>query len=1778
MKNYYDILDDHSSDEDLVINNNVNVEEAMGYPNQRPNPDPRYNKGSKKQSSKKLLKPIDNPANDEMKLFQKIFKIKYGWDVKIRSDEATEPNKDWLYIGVEEDKYKKNKLYLIDNKSKMPITHPVVEFNKVVAKIKNGGHGLTMHEVDVIAKVIKKTSIHYKNNYSVTYNKAFPIIGELIDEKLKDPESVKTKEHTRIMNALFKYLINVNLTSILSNQQINLTYYDNNIKPIIKELASIFLIHSEYFGSARHTAIAICEEILLRYNYSNEVSNQLYYALANLHSYAGAGWRREKYKLKLKSNSDLYGEIQKNNEASHNGLRRFIGKAEIQPNRKIDSHSLNVFDITVTEEESNHITGIAPSDSKQNLAVWDNIKDFSVITGVNGIGKTKILDSIHEEKKAKMEKAVKSNDQEISLKDHYHLYADSESNILRNVFGRKGYDFKYEYVYEKLIFYLDTDDYVERENVTKRAKKDINCKIALVLADKILCKMISPGENKKWNEILESLSKKTKSEQEKELKSIINEEHILKVAEHLVFIQNSIVEPMAFAKHLCYQHLQIVINKYSAEEMITKKENDPEFDEKASEHCMKQHGIIPPIKIINSLLTNYLPNFIAEYKYIPYARFKFTRNEAELPRESEIVISLNDGKSPSYKVNKDKKSGEIYKDSETKRISDELYNFLCNADPKTSLNEKQKKEIYDFIGLSHTPGHYEFIIRKIGDNEEDIHPQNLSSGELVAIKILLWSYVSRGLNFEDHQNQLTIDMLDLAKLYVNGINGGNPRINYETSSNKIIEAKYTLPLDFIGLPVDSYVESKNPGASAQNYLIETASLSSIQKNLLLKCLWPNKIKLLLLDEIDKHFDPKLSKALMDILRNEFMHENGKSQIIMTTHRVDTIALAPEGSIFTIEQDNSGIAQISKTHPLLAMFRLTGNLREFTNIHFKVYTEAPDDMRFYEGIYSSLKSYSDQQRFAVNDKFIAWTQEYTDKSSWKQQIISRRCQPSFHSTHSQDNGGGGGKAGVATMTLRGILSSKKKHEQQGDPLDKKVKTFSDSRLDSPFGIIDRDFTKHKEKTDFKLELKDKVLILQRHSIESYLLDPFIICSALNVEDIKKIGISDNLHHAYDRLTSLQKILLNLKAELDTRSNSINNFVQNYFIKLVEYISELVPRDKRPNIMKVAYLHLYLDKVIEILHNELKEKKSNIYLKDLFKIVRIELSNKKKFGFLEGKINNELEDACQEIKEESIKIINFLYSTNINIPNNEPIISTDQSDLLKDTVPIKIILGKDLLVEVAYPRIVLYMRGHTIENFIMFNLDMSDEKKFKEYLLEQIQEVDNLYIPYDLAETFFELNAKLRLQMNSIIKTKKNSEDANSASHDKDFLHSIEDNAIISNIQNLHIDDELSNRECKRSEDEKSILSSTVRDTSISSNNQNNQNGERDSNGSSPPLCIDASIHDPNYHKPFEKLGVNLQSIGTEVSHNIISSVYYIMDNIYVKNDNSDNHPAPLMIEDKSHIKPQSNEKISVNFNDLLYKATISFKSLDFMVDTFRFINEPSVENAQKTLRNVIHLQSIFVGNNMYSMTLSFIDITNQLSKGNVQEAGIQAITTISYVAIPTMLTYTGIPYLGFAYGGLMAGYTGYYVITNAYSLYSEYGTVEWQLKSAVAYKGLYEVFANSPLQHTYDFASNAKWYEIEANTIKLEIEKAQIKKHLEAKGEFGEKLYENIYAHILEAKYSNLEINHIALTIGEQYYEHCISIASVDSNDDHYNCYSEELEILDHVIIGEDGIVLNIEKL
>jgi hypothetical protein len=240
--------------------------------------------------------------------------------------------------------------------------------------------------------------------------------------------------------------------------------------------------------------------------------------------------------------------------------------------------------------------------------------------------------------------------------------------------------------------------------------------------------------------------------------------------------------------------------------------------------------------------------------------------------------------------------------------------------------------------------------------------------------------------------------------------------------------------------------------------------------------------------------------------------------------------------------------------------------------------------------------------------------------------------------------------------------------------------------------------------------------------------------------------------------------------------------------------------------------------------------------------------------------------------------------------------------------------------------------------------------------------------------------------------------------------------------------------------------------------------------------------------------------------------------------------------------------------------------------------------------------MYYGVNGYSSVIGAVDVLRLAYQEEYTQALKQAATTIGYMALPSMLAYTAIPYLGFAYSVGMTIYTGYSAFNNAYSFYLERNDVESMLRSTIAYKDLTKTLSESPLQQLYDFASITKGYEVQINKIHLAMEKAAIKTQLEEKGEFGRKLYEYIYEASVEEKYDLLnkvlqgsitgeeaeaiKAKHIKIISDDQSYEHCMEVSNTDAdtNGEHYYCYNEEQEVLNHILIGDNNYIEIIENL
>ena len=258
----------------------------------------------------------------------------------------------------------------------------------------------------------------------------------------------------------------------------------------------------------------------------------------------------------------------------------------------------------------------------------------------------------------------------------------------------------------------------------------------------------------------------------------------------------------------------------------------------------------------------------------------------------------------------------------------------------------------------------------------------------------------------------------------------------------------------------------------------------------------------------------------------------------------------------------------------------------------------------------------------------------------------------------------------------------------------------------------------------------------------------------------------------------------------------------------------------------------------------------------------------------------------------------------------------------------------------------------------------------------------------------------------------------------------------------------------------------------------------------------------------------------------------------------------------------NEKIQT-IQPIIYKANIGFKAFDTAIDVTRLIYTPTTDNAQKTLMDVAHIYSMYNGINGLSLIPVVYEAINEYSKiGLIQtfyKVGPQFSTTLSYMLLPKMIASFGIPHIGFAYSFGLAIYGGLNTIANIQSLYNEFNHKDFKLNSNIAYQNIAEKLSTTYLQNLYDFTSKAKEYEKEAYKIKLE-----------EKGEFGQRLYEYIYSRVIDEKYdlqTNLKAKHIKVLN----YDHCMEVIELKEEDlsDHYYCYNEEQQILDHIItVGE----------
>lgn len=112
-------------------------------------------------------------------------------------------------------------------------------------------------------------------------------------------------------------------------------------------------------------------------------------------------------------------------------------------------------------------------------------------------------------------------------------------------------------------------------------------------------------------------------------------------------------------------------------------------------------------------------------------------------------------------------------------------------------------------------------------------------------------------------------------------------------------------------------------------------------------------ELLILDEPDAHLHPEMSRMLLEVLKNTFVHKYG-IKVIITTHSPSTIALADENEIYQLTNGvNTSLKKISKDEALEILTSFIPTLSINYKNHKQVFVESPTDRFYYQTIFDRM---------------------------------------------------------------------------------------------------------------------------------------------------------------------------------------------------------------------------------------------------------------------------------------------------------------------------------------------------------------------------------------------------------------------------------------------------------------------------------------------------------------------------------------------------------------------------------------------------------------------------------------------------------------------------------------------------------------------------------------------------------------------------------------------------------------------------------------------------------
>jgi AAA15 family ATPase/GTPase len=246
----------------------------------------------------------------------------------------------------------------------------------------------------------------------------------------------------------------------------------------------------------------------------------------------------------------------------------------------------------------------------------------------------------------------------------------------------------------------------------------------------------------------------------------------------------------------------------------------------------------------------------------------------------------------------------------------------------------------------------------------------------------------------------------------------------------------------------------------RNCSIEFGNLSSGEKVLvsLVFFLYTSKEKkyfpkFLLLDEPDAHLHPSMAKQFLDVIKNVFIAQHN-IRVMITTHSPSTVALTPMENLFEMRRTSPRIQKSLSKNKTISLLTAGLVIVGVGTRYFLVEDEM--DVKFYQEIYSHLNA----NNYIVGDIPLVFIPASTATKS-------------------------GGKSQVYSW----------------------VKKLSSSGLEDIIqGIIDKDSGN---------PASPGIYLLNRYSLENYLLDPLIVYAALMDRDLhpRIPGITLNMGEEY-----------------------------------------------------------------------------------------------------------------------------------------------------------------------------------------------------------------------------------------------------------------------------------------------------------------------------------------------------------------------------------------------------------------------------------------------------------------------------------------------------------------------------------------------------------------------------------------------------------------------------------------------------------------------------------------